>query len=131
MSQNMREGSNHSVRLTCGSLIEMLGREIRDCLPDAGEGKGVQIGEGLNGAVLIRNKKTHIVADADQLGTLIKRVNATRDTVATAKNETSSRSHGIAILKVTNKKTSVEGTLYVIDLAGSESAKDSKDHDKN
>mmetsp|Transcript_36851 Transcript_36851/g.66260 ORF Transcript_36851/g.66260 Transcript_36851/m.66260 type:complete len:622 (+) Transcript_36851:121-1986(+) len=113
------------------SYIEMLGREIRDCLPDAGEGKGVQIGEGLNGAVLIRNMKTHVVADAAQLGTLIKRANATRATAATAKNETSSRSHGVAILKVTNKKTSVEGTLYVIDLAGSESAKDSKDHDKH
>jgi kinesin family protein 2/24 len=115
------------------SYIEMLGREIKDCLPDAGEGtkaKGVQIGEGLNGAVLIRNMKTHIVGDAAQLGTLIKRANATRATAVTAKNETSSRSHGVAILKVKNKKTSVEGTLYVIDLAGSESAKDSKDHDK-
>lgn len=114
------------------SYIEMLGSVIRDCLPGAaGEGKGVQIGEGLNGAVLIRNAKTHIVGDAAQLGTLIKRANATRATMATAKNETSSRSHGVAILKVKNKKTSVEGSLYVIDLAGSESAKDSKDHDKN
>jgi kinesin family protein 2/24 len=114
------------------SYMEMLGREIKDCLPDAGKGtpKGVQIGEGLNGAVLIRNMKTHIVNDAAQLGTLIQRANATRATAVTAKNETSSRSHGVAILKVKNKKTSVEGTLYVIDLAGSESAKDSKDHDK-
>ena len=64
------------------------------------------------------------------MGTLIKRANTTRATAATTKNETSSRSHGVAILKVKNKETSVEGTLYVIDLAGSESAKDSKDHDK-
>jgi len=92
---------------------------------------GVQIGEGLNGAVLIRNMKTHSVGDASQLGTLIKRANATRATAVTAKNETSSRSHGVGILKVKNKKTAVEGTLYVIDLAGSESAKDSKSHDEN
>ena len=116
------------------SYIEMLGRDIRDCLPDKGNGKGdnkgVQIGEGLNGAVLIRNMKTHTVADAAKLATLMKRANATRATAVTAKNETSSRSHGVAILKVKNKKTSVEGALYVIDLAGSESAKDSKDHDQ-
>jgi len=115
------------------SYMEMLGRDIKDCLPDAGKGtpKGIQIGEGLNGAVLIRNMKTHMVHDAAQLGTLIQRASATRATAVTSKNETSSRSHGVAILKVKNKKTSVEGTLYVIDLAGSESAKDSKDHDKN
>jgi kinesin family protein 2/24 len=117
------------------SYIEMLGRDIRDCLPvDDDDGKGdnkaVQIGEGLNGNVLIRNMKTHTVADAATLSTLMKRANATRATAVTTKNETSSRSHGVAILKVKNKKTSVEGTLYVIDLAGSESAKDSKDHDQ-
>lgn len=124
------------------SYIEMLGRDIRDCLPDNGNGKngddddpdisdkkGVQIGEGLNGAVLIRNMTTHVVKDAIKLATLIKRANSTRATAVTAKNETSSRSHGVAILKVKNKKTLVEGALYVIDLAGSESAKDSKDHD--
>jgi len=115
------------------SYIEMLGREIKDCLPlhDAGVVKGVQIGEGLNGDVLIRNMEAHHVGDATELGALIKRANATRATAATAKNETSSRSHGVAILKVKNRKTTVEGTLYVIDLAGSESAKDSKDHDRN
>lgn len=120
------------------SYIEMLGREIRDCLPgddaeggdvDQGSSK-VQIGEALNGEVLIRNMKTHIVDEAAQLDMLIKRANATRATASTTKNDTSSRSHGVAILKVKNKKTSVEGSLYVIDLAGSESAKDSKDHDK-
>ena len=115
----------------------MLGRDITDCLPNADadnvEGGGVkakiQIGEGLNGAVLIRNMTTHICSDANHFGLLIQRANATRFTAVTAKNETSSRSHGIAIVKVTNKKTGVEGSLYVIDLAGSESAMDSKCHD--
>ena len=117
------------------SYIEMLGRDIKDCLgdrcSDAKEAKPVLIGEALNGAVLIRNMKTHSVRNADELSRLITRANATRSMAATTKNETSSRSHGVAILKVTNLKTKVEGTLYVIDLAGSESAKDSKDHDKD
>jgi len=128
------------------SYIEMLGRDIKDCLPEAPEstrttdnckvgkepkGNGVKIGEGLNGAVLIRNMATHTVEDADQLGVFIKRANSTRATAMTTKNDSSSRSHGVAILKVKNRKTTVEGTLYVIDLAGSESAKDSKDHGKD
>lgn len=116
------------------SYIEMLGREIKDCLPTAGGeviGNNVQIGEGLDGAILIRHMTTHTVDDAAQLDALIRRANSTRATAATTKNDSSSRSHGVAILKVTNKKTAVEGTLYVIDLAGSESAKDSKDHGKD
>jgi kinesin family protein 2/24 len=121
------------------SYIEMLGREIKDCLPveedgnaeKETKGKGVKIGEGVNGSVLIRNMATHTVEDADQLGIFIKRANSTRATAMTAKNDSSSRSHGVAILKVKNRKTAVEGTLYVIDLAGSESAKDSKDHTKD
>jgi kinesin family protein 2/24 len=130
------------------SYIEMLGRDIKDCLPgDSDELNNsstdpdpikemtvkplpVQIGEGLNGSVLIRNMKIHTISNASQLSALITKANATRATAATAKNETSSRSHGVAIFKVMNRKTKVEGTLYVIDLAGSESAKDSKDHDK-
>ena len=122
------------------SYIEMLGRDISDCLPADkedntssrnidGETKKVQIGEGLDGAVLIRNMQTHTVNNAEQFSALIQLANATRSTAATAKNETSSRSHGVALVKVTNKMTGVEGSLYVIDLAGSESAKDSKDHD--
>eukprot|EP00592_Proboscia_alata_P007059 CAMPEP_0194353890 /NCGR_PEP_ID=MMETSP0174-20130528/2099_1 /TAXON_ID=216777 /ORGANISM="Proboscia alata, Strain PI-D3" /LENGTH=598 /DNA_ID=CAMNT_0039122591 /DNA_START=101 /DNA_END=1894 /DNA_ORIENTATION=+ len=120
------------------SYIEILGRKIKDCLPSTTsdncggeETNDVQIGEGLNGAVLIRNMATHTVSDAAQLNIFIKRANATRATAATAKNDSSSRSHGVAMLKVKNKKTTVEGTLYIIDLAGSESSKDSKDHGKD
>jgi len=60
---------------------------------------------------------------------LIQRAHSIRATATTAKNDASSRSHGVALVKVKNNKTDVEGTLYVIDLAGSESAKDSKSHD--
>lgn len=118
------------------SYLEMLGSKIKDCLPirdetaPGKENEDIQIGEGLNGAILIRNIAIHTVNNADQLGVLIKRANATRATAMTSKNDTSSRSHGVAILKVKNKKTAVEGLLHVIDLAGSESSKDSKDHNK-
>ena len=118
------------------SYIEMLGREIKDGLPGDGDdaeedtNTSVNIGEDLNGAILIRNMKAHTVSNSEHLGRLIQRANATRATAATSKHESSSRSHGVTIIKVTEKLTGVVGSLYVIDLAGSESAKDSKDHDK-
>jgi len=105
------------------SYMEMLGRNIKDCLPDEhSKDISIKIGEALNGAVLIRNMATHSVKNASQLAVLIKRANSIRATAITTKNDSSSRSHGVALLKVKNKKTAVEGTLYVIDLAGSESA---------
>jgi hypothetical protein len=42
----------------------------------------------------------------------------------------SSRSHAVATITVTDVNTRIEGRLYIIDLAGSERASDSKNHDK-
>lgn len=53
-----------------------------------------------------------------------------RSTAATDKNATSSRSHGIGIITCKDVQTGIEGSLYIIDLAGSERAADSKGHDK-
>ena len=53
-----------------------------------------------------------------------------RSTAATSRNDTSSRSHGCGILTIKDVETEIEGKLYIIDLAGSERAADSKNHDK-
>ena len=56
-----------------------------------------------------------------------------RKTEATLKNDTSSRSHAICRLRIENTAipSAQDGTLYLIDLAGSEAARDIASHDAN
>jgi len=128
------------------------GQSINDCLAGVqakGHVKGaiaegaVQIGEGLDGSVMCRNLSEHIATDQSGLEKLVAVAQSHRNTASTERNEGSSRSHGIAILDVGQPGSGSEsspvdgdipspspGRLYIIDLAGSERAADSKDHSK-
>ena len=135
------------------SYLEMLGSNIKDCLNSAPDSKPVAIGEALDGRILTRNVTSHKALDSDALKELVERAKALRTTAATEKvrqrgagpqskrylnltppspsqNSASSRAHGIGIISCTDVSTGITGKLYIIDLAGSESAKDSKKHDK-
>jgi hypothetical protein len=86
------------------------------------------------------------VSSAAELSALVEVAKARRTTAATAMNDASSRAHGVAVITVGQRGLQVEGggggesgvvaagpaegRLYVIDLAGSERAADSKKHDK-
>lgn len=69
---------------------------------------------------------------AENLSEAIKAAMTERSTNSTGKNDTSSRSHAINLIRVKNNimKEAEDGILYLIDLAGSERNADSKDHDK-
>ena len=56
-----------------------------------------------------------------------------RETVATFKNETSSRSHAVCRIRFIHKKLEMAdvGEFMLFDLAGSENSTDSKYHDKD
>lgn len=116
------------------SYIEILGTYINDCLgPNDSRHsskEAVAIGETMDGRVVVRNVSSHAFHTSEDLLTLVDKAKELRSTAATEKNATSSRSHGIGIITCTDKQTGIEGSLYVIDLAGSERAADSKDHDK-
>jgi len=116
------------------SYIEILGTYLNDCLgpndSTHSSDEAVAIGETLDGRIVVRNVSSHVVQSADELATLVERAKSLRSTAATEKNATSSRSHGIAIITCKDKQTSIEGVLYVIDLAGSERSADTKEHDK-
>jgi len=111
------------------SYCELLGNNANDCLsPDH---KQVKIGEMLDGRVVMKNLSEHAVEDASEMHRLVKKAASTRTTEATSRNDTSSRSHGIGVVTVQPPEgCALAGKLYVIDLAGSERAADSKDHDK-
>jgi kinesin family protein 2/24 len=53
-----------------------------------------------------------------------------RKTAATLKNDTSSRSHAVCRIRISNKNLpeAPDGLLYLVDLAGSELGTDSKEH---
>mmetsp|Transcript_28938 Transcript_28938/g.57837 ORF Transcript_28938/g.57837 Transcript_28938/m.57837 type:complete len:600 (-) Transcript_28938:98-1897(-) len=111
------------------SYLELLGNDIKDCLGPEGA-EPVAIGEALDGRVLTRNLTNHAVATSNELKLLVEKAKSLRSTAATTRNDTSSRSHGVGIIQCKDVETGIIGTLYIIDLAGSERAADQKNHDK-
>jgi len=146
------------------SYLEILGQACQDCLradspgfdqqapPAAGSADAedqsddvesaaaandgvVRIGEMLDGSVKTLHLSSATCSSAAELDRLVAIAQARRATKATTKNLTSSRSHGVAILKVRNLHAAAgaavapaPGVLYIIDLAGSERLADSKNH---
>lgn len=131
--------SNKRVRF---SYLELLGNKLSDGLLDNDEGtkatvKEVKMGEVDSGAVELHNLSEHAVTSAEQLLGLVEQAKSQRTVAATEKNDASSRSHGVAIFTISQggeegkeAHRPQDGKLYVIDLAGSESANDTQKHDK-
>lgn len=73
----------------------------------------------------------HRVTDKDTLLEFIEAAASLRRTASTLKNDTSSRSHAICRLRFENPglPEADDGLLYLIDLAGSEAARDKAAHD--
>jgi kinesin family protein 2/24 len=119
------------------------GEEEEPSLPAPGSGGSslepgqVKIGEMLDGSVKTLGLSETPCTSADELKSQMAAAQARRATAATERNATSSRSHGVAILRVTHNRHSAgsvsgvspaPGVLYIIDLAGSERLADSKGH---
>lgn len=135
------DSSVASTRRITFSYMEILGSDIRDCLATedpSGDSKStlkVQIGELLDGRVVVKNLSEHVTGSSNDLSAVINVAKSRRTTKATEKNSTSSRSHGVGIIKVGHigfepGTGPADGMLYIIDLAGSERADDSKGHSK-
>lgn len=131
-------GEERAIRF---SYFEALGVAISDCLVPSKDPKGIQIGEGLDGRVICKGLSEHPVGSAHELAGLVEVAKSRRSTAATERNDSSSRSHGVAVLTIGEPGSArrsggdlgavpTEGRLYVIDLAGSERAADSKGHTK-
>ena len=71
-----------------------------------------------------------LIKSTDELLALIERATSFRQTATTEKNDGSSRSHAICRIRIENPAPEVldEGLLYLIDLAGSETARDIAQH---
>lgn len=71
------------------------------------------------------------VKSTQDMLTLIDSASVFRKTEETVKNDTSSRSHAICRIRIQNPADTVaeDGMLYMVDLAGSEAARDKAHHD--
>jgi kinesin family protein 2/24 len=69
------------------------------------------------------------VNDKEEIGRLIEHATSFRRTAPTLKNDASSRSHAICRIRIRDPATNSDGLLYMIDLAGSEGARDVAMHE--
>ncbi|CUA67054.1 Kinesin-4 [Rhizoctonia solani] len=116
------------------SLYELLGNKATDLLDrdENGNGVVVDIAEDKFGGIRV-SAKILPVTDPKQLAEMVATAASHRRTSATLKNETSSRSHCILNVIVSNTlvPSAEPGRLVMVDLAGSERAADRSAHTKD
>ncbi len=108
------------VTITC-SFLEIYREQIRDLL--APKNIGLKVRETPNGDVYVQGLSDEFVTSPDELLDVVAEGDKARSVAATNMNETSSRSHSVLIVVVTQKcrDGSVKvGKLNLADLAGSE-----------
>ena len=93
--------------------------------------KQISILEDSFGVTQMAGALEHHVTDKDTLLQYIDAAAALRSTTPTLRNDNSSRSHAICRIRFENLQlpTAKDGLLYLIDLAGSEAARDKVAHD--
>ncbi|KAF8706785.1 P-loop containing nucleoside triphosphate hydrolase protein, partial [Rhizoctonia solani] len=116
------------------SLYELLGNKATDLLNrgEVGDGATVDIAEDKFGEIRV-SAKIIPVTSPEQLAGIVATAASHRRTSATLKNETSSRSHCILNIIISNNlvPSSEPGRLMMVDLAGSERAADRSAHTKD
>lgn len=110
------------------TFIELAGNTAFDLLNAR---KQVSILEDAFGETQIAGAVEHLLTGVDDVTSLLAAAQSFRRTISTEKNDQSSRSHAICRVRLENPDdpTSEDGLLYLIDLAGSEAARDRAQHD--
>jgi kinesin family protein 2/24 len=103
------------------TIIDLAGNLAFDLLNSRAP---IAIQEDSLGVTQLTGVREHLVESGDEMMTLIERAASFRRTAPTAKNDASSRSHGICRIRINNPLTNSHGLLYLVDLAGSEAARD-------
>ncbi|KAG5499106.1 hypothetical protein GH5_03809 [Leishmania sp. Ghana 2012 LV757] len=110
------------------SMIEVYMEKVRDLLAPRQRGQepeSLEIHEDPNRRVYVRGASVHQVLSAERMMELLRKGNANRQTAETRMNETSSRSHAIVQITLSQEFASVEKKdleciVSLVDLAGSE-----------
>ncbi|KAK2016357.1 P-loop containing nucleoside triphosphate hydrolase protein [Colletotrichum eremochloae] len=127
VAQSLMDGNLEGERKVYACIIELAGNSSFDLLNFR---KPISILEDSFGVTQLAGTMEFEVTEAATLLDLIDRAASFRRTASTLKNDTSSRSHAICRIRIENPAipTADDGLLYLIDLAGSEAARDVADH---
>lgn len=115
------------------SYLEIYNETIRDLLVPGGSKQGLMLREDANQAVSVAGLSSHHPRDVQEVMDMIVRGNEFRTMSPTEANATSSRSHAVLQINVSQKDRNADinephtmATLSIIDLAGSERASATK-----
>src|ERR1700760_2978211 len=121
VAESLMDGSLGGERQIYMTIIDLAGNSAYDLLNSR---EPISILEDSFGVTQLAGANEHLVKSKEAAIDLIDRAASFRRTAPTFKNDASSRSHGICRLRIHNQSTDSDGLLYLIDLAGSEAARD-------
>lgn len=113
------------------AFYEILGNQATDLMKETRPNVGIM--EDKFGQIVVKGASEVELVSDDQFEAAVDRAMSHRRTKTTFKNDTSSRSHAVCAIRVENTTmpAAEHGRIFVIDLAGSESASDSQFHDRS
>lgn len=103
------------------TIIDLAGNAAFDLL---NERNPIPLLEDSSGTTQMAGVQEIKVSTANEMRDVVERASSFRRTAPTVKNPASSRSHAICRIRIKNLVNNSEGMLYLIDLAGSEAARD-------
>lgn len=110
------------------TIIELAGNSANDLLESR---RPISLLEDFFGNTQLVGAKECLIQNKVEMIDLIQRAASLRLTLPTLKNDASSRSHAICRIRINNQAANSEGLLYLIDLTGSEAARDVAVHGVN
>ncbi|KUJ07748.1 P-loop containing nucleoside triphosphate hydrolase protein [Mollisia scopiformis] len=125
VAESLMDGSFEGQRQVHMTIIDLAGNSAYDLTNSR---KPISVLEDAFGVTQLAGALEHLVEDRDEVMNLIERATSFRRTAPTLKNDASSRSHAICRIRIKDPSTDSEGLLYLIDLAGSEAARDIAKH---
>lgn len=131
--ERIGERTEDKVTEVCLSYLEIYNETIRDLLVPGGSKQGLMLREDANQAVSVAGLSSHRPQNVQEVMDMIVRGNEYRTMSPTEANATSSRSHAVLQINVSQKDRNADvnephtmATLSIIDLAGSERASATK-----
>jgi kinesin family protein 2/24 len=121
VAETLMGGSLRGEREVYMTIIDLAGTAAFDLLD---ERKAISLLEDSFGVTQMVGVNEFRVHNKDEMSDLIEYATSFRRTAATFKNDASSRSHAICRIRIRDPDTGSDGLLYLIDLAGSEGARD-------